>query len=53
MGWRWHKYVLHHTVHRLNKIEPDHRMGGINVYVQNEFRPPMAHRQCSCGKTWI
>jgi len=54
MTWLWHRYVLRHRVTKLGRIEPSYRTpGGIAVYVQNEFRPPMAHRKCDCGRTWI
>jgi hypothetical protein len=49
----WHRYVLRHHVERLGKITPDRiTPGGIAVYEQTEFRPPMAHWKCRCGETW-
>lgn len=59
MSWLWHRFVLRHQVKKLGKIEPDEVMRSkdgkplINVYVQDQFRPPMKHRECSCGRTWI
>lgn len=42
----WHR--LHgHDVHRLGRIEPTYTRGGIRVFEQDAFRPPMAHWHCT------
>jgi hypothetical protein len=54
MGWLWHKLRGHQVV-KYDKIAPDHiTPGGIAVYKQDAFRPPMAHREClTCERTWL
>jgi hypothetical protein len=53
MRYLWHRFVLRHKVTRLGKIAPDYiTRGGIAVYEQDSFRPPMKHYECSCGSWW-
>ena len=52
IGQMWHRLRGHKIIHR-GRIQPDYSMGSsINVYVQDTFRPPMPHDECSCGKIW-
>jgi hypothetical protein len=55
MKWVWHKYVLRHNVVKHGSIEPDEiTSGGIRVFRQDSFRPPMAHYEClTCERTFI
>lgn len=50
----WHRYALRHEVTKHDAIQPTYRTpGGINVFEQTEFKIPVAHRKCSCGKIWV
>ena len=55
IGWAWHQYVLRHNVVKHGPIQPDHvTPGGIRVFTQDKFRPPMTHHECrTCERTWI
>jgi hypothetical protein len=57
-AWRWHQFVLQHTVTYHPAIRPDEvirdKSGkpAINVFVQDKFEVPVEHRTCSCGEMW-